>query len=240
MKKFVSVPTIICLAVLISNQGKAQLNTGYQGLYSGALTTFGNSIPSSPSFKPKTETIGNQYLFEEWVSGELIDDQGNTYSDGYLFNFNKINQNIYYKKKDSAGTFIVNKSLVKSIKLTDGVRTFTLEKVPAIDNENLYCVLVKGRKYSLYSLTKTNFVAANFFTNGFTSSGSMYDEFKDDVKYYVITADSSAKEVPLNRRAIKKIFEPEKDKVNEFFRKNNTAGVFGEETLKSLIQSISL
>jgi len=218
----------------------AQINGANQMLFQGAASSFGNSIPSAPSFKPKAETIGNQYLFEDWVSGELIDDEGNIYSDGYLFNFNKINQNIYYKKKDSAGNFIVNKSLVKSIKLSDGIKTYTLEKVPAIDNDNLYCVLVKGGKYSLYSLTKTNFVAANFFTNGFTSSGSMYDEFKDEVKYYVITADSNAKEVPLNRKAIKKVFEPEKDKVNAFFRKNNTAGVFEEETLKSLVQSISL
>lgn len=68
----------------------------------------------------------------------------------------------------------------------------------------------------------------------------MYDEFKDEVKYFLVTADGSKKEVPLKRKAVKKILEAEKQKVNEFFKYHNTAGVFGEEILVSLVESISL
>jgi hypothetical protein len=129
---------------------------------------------------------------------------------------------------------------VKSITLSDGVKTYTMEKVPSLDPDNLYAVLVKGNKYSLYSQTKTHFIAANYFTNGISSSGNMYDEFKDEVKYYVVTPDGKNNEVPLKRKAVKKIFEAEKEKVSEFFKANDTAGNFGEDFLKSLVESLSL
>lgn len=217
-----------------------QLNSGYQGLYSGAFASFGSSVPGVPNFATKNQTIGNQFLFENWVSGSIVDNDGKVFSDGYVFNYNKMNQNLYFKIKDSAVAFIVNKSMLKSILLSDGIKTITLEKIPGFDTDNFYQVLVKGKKYSLYSLTKTNFVAANYFTNGFTSSGSMYDEFKDDVKYYLTNASGSTQEVPLKRRAVKKALEAEKAKVDAFFKTNNTAGVFSEETLKSLVESVSL
>jgi len=232
--------SLIALLLIIGSV-QAQINAnGFQGLYSGAFSSFGNNIPSVPTFTSKNQTIGNQYLFENWVKGTLVDVDGKVFSDGYLFNYNKVNQNIYFRLKDSAVAFLVNKSLVKSITLSDGLKTYTLEKVPAIDNENLYATLVKGHKYSLYSLTNTKFIAANFFTNGISSTGNMYDEFKDEVKYFLVTADGSKKEVPLKRKAVRKLLEAEKQKVDEFFKHHNTAGVFGEETLVSLVESISL
>lgn len=214
--------------------------TGYQGLYAGALSSFGNSIPSVPSFTTKNQTVGNQYLFENWVGGTVVDKDGKVFSEGYLFNFNKINQNLYFRLKDSAVAFLVNKSLVTSISLSDANKSYVLEKVPSLDPDNFYRVLAKTKKYTLYSFTQTSFVPANYFTNGYTSSGSMYDEFKDQVKYYLVYADGRTKEVPLRRKAVKKIFEEDRQKVDAFFKNNNTAGVFGEETLKSLVESIAL
>jgi hypothetical protein len=235
----------LMLACFVSVSSNAQMNStqvsnGYQGLYSGAISSFGNSVPSVPTFSSKAQTIGNQYLFENWVTGTIVDNDGTVFSEGYLFNFNKINQNVYFRLKDSAVAFLINKSLLKSVTLTDGMKTYTLEKVPSLDSNYLYTVLVKGKKYSLYSLTKTNFVAANYFTNGITSSGSMYDEFKDEVKYYVVKADGTKKEVPLKRKAIKTAFESDKEKVAEFFKANDNAGTFGEDFLKSLVESLSL
>lgn len=237
MKKGFIVPVLLLFVVFSQAQTSG---SGFQGLYSGAFTSFGNSIPSVPNFSSKAQTIGSQYIFENWVNGSITDNDGKVFSEGYVFNFNKINQNLYFKLKDSAAAFIVNKSQLKSITLNDGVKTITLEKLPGFDTDNFYRVLVKGKKYSLYSLTKTNFVAANYFTNGITSSGSMYDEFKDEVKYFLVTPDGVTKEVPLKKKAVKKALEAEKTKVDEFFKMNNTAGVFGEETLKALVESVSL
>lgn len=140
MKKSISL-----LAILFAFFSSYAQNS-YQGLYSGAFSSFGNNIPSVPTFTSKNQTIGNQYLFETWVNGTLTDVDGKVFSDGYLFNYNKVNQNIYFRLKDSAAAFLINKSLVKSITLSDGVKTCTQEKVPAIDNENLCATLVKGTK----------------------------------------------------------------------------------------------
>ena len=228
------------MLLIVSFSSQAQTSySSISGLYNQAASTFGRSVPSVPTFGTKNETIGNQFLFENWVQGTVVDVNGNVFSSGYLFNFNKINQNLYFKLKDTAVAFLVSREEVKSIQLTDGFKNVLLEKVPAIDSNRFYQVLVKGEKYSLYSLTQTSFIAANFFTNGISSTGNMYDEFKDEVKYYVVTSDQKASEVPLKRKAVKKVFEAEKEKVTEFFREHDSAGNFGEGFLKSLVETLT-
>jgi hypothetical protein len=238
--KFVLIAAII-ISALSANAQMIQGSPGIQNFYDVAQSAFSTSaIPNVPSFERKAETVGNQYLFEDWVTGTVVNVDGVSFSDGYLFNFNKMSQNLYVRLKDTSAAFLVNKHQLKSIYLTDGSHQILMERVPAIDSNFFYTTLVKGDKYSLYSLTKTKFIASNYVTNGMISSGNLYDEFKDEVTYYIVFPDGTSKAVPAKKKSVKALFDTEKDKVDEFYKNGDNANdPFGEAFLKSLVKYLN-
>ena len=48
-------------------------------------------------------------------------------------------------------------------------------------------VLSAGSKYKIYKLTTTKFIKSDMETNGLVSSGNPYDEYADEITYYVLT-----------------------------------------------------
>jgi len=186
-------------------------------------------------FAQKANTVGNQYLFTDWVRGSVVDSKGAKF-DG-LFNLDKIGQNLYLKLDTSSNNaFMVDKQQVQFVSLSDGSASYEFEKIPSMKNDKLYCTLVKG-KYSLYSFAKTKFIASNYSTNGIATSGNLYDEFKDEVSYYVIFPDGTSKEISLKKKSIKSVLEAEKEKIDLFFKSNEFA--LDENSLKSLIKSLN-
>ena len=76
------------------------------------------TLPSVPDFTTKAQTVGSQYLFETWVGGSITDLEGHSFSDGYLFNYNKVTQNLYIRVRDSALALLVPKEQLKQISLS--------------------------------------------------------------------------------------------------------------------------
>lgn len=194
---------------------------------------FQNSIAVERNhFATKANTVGTQYLFPNWVKGSVVDNSGNIF-DG-LFNFDKITQELYLKLDSSSNNaFMVDKQQIKSATLTDGLISYQLERVPSLNNNNLYRILEKG-KYSLYGFTKTKFIPSNYTSNGIVTSGNLYDEYKDEVHYYIVFPDGTNKEISLKKKAIKSVLENEKNTVDLFF-KNNDAPSIDENYLKQLV-----
>jgi len=238
---FIVFASLMLTALSARSQNSLQSNsTELQKFYEAAQSSFNSAMPSMPSFERKVGTVGSAYLFENWVPGTVIDNEGTKFSDGYLFNFNKQSQNLYIRLRDTTAAFLVNKYLVRSIYLSDGNNSYLLERIPSLDSNFFYTSLAKGNKYSLYSFTKTKFIPSDYYTNGVSSSGNMYDEFKDETIYYIISTDGTAKQIPLKKKAVKAAFEGEKDKVEEFFKNNETANnPFGENFLKSLVEYLN-
>jgi hypothetical protein len=185
----------------------------------GDMRTFAEqteiSITTMP-FKPRQNVVGSQYLFKDWVEGSITDRQGTVFSGGF-FNMDKITQNIYLRI-DSNVTYLVDKRQLVSLSLNSEDGSYLLEKVPSLDTNQFYSALVKEKKYSLYSFTKTKFIPADYQTNGIVTSGNLYDEYRDEITYYVIFPDASAHPITLKEKAIRTLFESEKDKVNQFFK----------------------
>jgi len=190
-------------------------------------------------FGKKTNTVGSQFLFDDWVKGKVINTNGVEFTDG-LYNFNKVSQNLYVEMKDTANTvaFLVDREQLKSISLSDGIHTYLLEKVPALDAGSFYSVLAKGNKYSLYSQVKTKFIASDYETNGIVTSGNTYDEYKDEVSYWVVFADGSAHEISLKKKSIKNVLDAEKEKVDQFYKANADQDQ-NENFLSRLIASLN-
>ena len=209
----------IAIAGTLSVQAQNSLSVG------GDFQTFSESVQtgissaSLSSFSRKQDVVGSQYLFRTWVKGSVINKAGVKFSDG-LFNFDKISQNVYIQLKDNTA-FLVDKNQLKTISLSDDTTSYLFEKIPSLNNNTFYNALFKGSKYSLYSLTKTKFIPADYETNGIISSGNMYNEYKDDLTYYVVFSDGSCHEISLKKKSIKNLFESEKNKVDEFFKSND-------------------
>jgi hypothetical protein len=108
------------------------------------------------------------------------------------------------------------------------------EKTGSPDSVNFYQVLSRGNRYTLYGLTKTWFIESNYYTNGITSTGSMFDEYKEQSSYYIRTGEGKLTELPLKRRAIKNYFSAEKEKVTGFFKEHDTT----EQSLDNLLVSL--
>jgi hypothetical protein len=210
-------------------------------LFQAAQLSFGfMSFPPMQSFVPSFSTTGSKYLFPSWVNGTVIDQSGQKFSEGYLFNFNKASQALLLRLRDSSVAFMVDKQQLQSIVLSNGIKAYSLEKVKGLDSTKLYNVLVKGPKYSLYSFIRTKFEAADYFTNGISSSGSQFDEYKDEIKYYLVAADGKIYDLPFRKKAIKRSLNIEKDKVAEYYSKYDNAGhPFDESFLVGLIKSLN-
>jgi len=189
-------------------------------------------------FSKKGNVVGSQFLFKDWASGMVTNKEGISFTDG-LFNYDKINKNLYIFKNDTI--FLVNKFQLQTIRLrdmTDSAVRYVLEKIPSLKTDDLYIVVSKGTKYSLLKEVTTKFIVANYQTNGIASSGNMYDEFKDEYKYFILFPDGSSHPVSLKKKSVKAVLEGEKEKVDGFYKANGEAEQ-NENFLSRLITSLN-
>jgi hypothetical protein len=207
--------------VFILSSAKAQ--GGHTGT-TGDMRNFASQtsvvVQRTPFSNQKSNTIGSQFLFKDWATGMVTNKEGVSFSGG-LFNYDKINKNLYILKDDT--TFLINKFQLQTIRLhdlADSNTRYVLEKIPSLKTDDLYFVVAKGNKYSLVKEIRTKFIAADYQSNGIVSSGNMYDEFKDEYKYYIIFPNGSAHDVSLKKKSIKNALEAEKDKVEQFYKAN--------------------
>jgi hypothetical protein len=235
MKKILLVTLPAILAQCLHAQPNFQESAPADSLYEAARSSFSYAaLLSFPKFSPKPQTKGSQYLFDSWVPGSVTDINGVQFSEGYLFNFNKVTQNIYMCLRDSAAAFLLDKNLLRNASFQEGNRPVIFEKTGSPDSVNFYQVLSRGNRYTLYGLTKTWFIESNYYTNGITSTGSMFDEYKEQTSYYIRTGEGKLTELPLKRRAIKNYFSAEKEKVTGFFKEHDTT----EQSLDNLLVSL--
>lgn len=225
------------VGVLVASTAMAQ---GYQvqEVYKFANGAQAQNATALKNFGHSGEVVGSQFLFNTWVKGVIVNNEGVEFTNG-LFNYDKISQNLYINTNENNQAFLVFKKDVKSVTLTDGVTTVTLEKVPALKTDQLYTVLAKGSRYTLYALTKTKFVPASFSTNGISSSGNMYDEYRDEKSYFIVSASGAAQPVSLKMKSVKAALQADKEKVEDYLKQNPDATI-DENFVSLLVQSLNL
>jgi hypothetical protein len=181
----------------------------------------------------KGNVHGSRYLFENWVHGYIISPQDSLFQNpNYLFNYDKIGGGLLFTP-DGKKVLQVNSDQIKSFKLFDGGTPYSFEKVPAIDNVHFVQVLASGKNYKIYKLITTDFVKADYTTNGFTTHGNDYDEFVDNGKYFVLDVKTNQLEpLSLRKKSIKTVFAGDGDKVAKFMKDNS--GDYDDAYLSSL------
>jgi len=74
-----------------------------------------------------------------------------------------------------------------------------------------------GDKYKIYKAIRTSFVKSNYTTDGLTTSGNAYDEYKDEGTYYVYDVQTNdLQKITLKKKALKATFAKDGDKLNKF------------------------
>lgn len=191
---------------------------------------------SQNTFKPSRNVSGSQFLYTDWADGYAVDN--NDVKHAALFNYDKVREIFYMKEKDKDQVFIVTPSLVKSISISDGTNSYTFGKIQAINGDKMCLILTKGRKYSFCGVLKTKYIPADYNTNGIISSGNLYEEYQDELHYYVVLGDGTAKEVNMKKKALKSVFGSERDKVDKFLSDNATADV-NEKLVEGLVNYLN-
>jgi hypothetical protein len=173
---------------------------------------------SGASFvKPKGDTQGSTYFFDNWLHGYFIKlSDSIAQNPAYLYNYDKITGSLVITQ-DKTSSLEVDAGQYKSFTLFDNSgNPYVFNKVPAIDNTHFAEVLSSGKKYSIYKTVKTYYKKADFSTNGVSSSGNNYDEYVDEFTYYVIKTGGQPQKLLLKTKSIKAVFSDDADMVNKF------------------------
>jgi hypothetical protein len=172
-----------------------------------------------PVFHQPTETKGSRYLMTDW-SGGLVVNQFDTIikNPSYLFNYDKITGDLLMTQ-DKKTYIEVDRPQVKSFAIKNDEKGYVFVHASLIDNGDRYFQLLgQGDKYAAYKSIKTKLVKANGVSTGLTSVGNDYDEYVDEVVYYIVDFKSKTVKqfVDLKKKSIKDA-TPEKDKTEKYF-----------------------
>ncbi|HZZ74324.1 MAG TPA: hypothetical protein VFE04_00280 [Puia sp.] len=154
---------------------------------------------------------GSQFFLPAWSSGEVVTVHKEVYNEPLQFLYDKVRQEIFIRKKDSALVLLANKDEIASFSLKDdqgkqynfvNSKQFT-DETPEV----FYQVLVfNSTKLTLLKYIKTTLVKADYHDMMKIKEGEVDDSFVDKNIYYIVKADGVLQPVELKNKSIKKVF----------------------------------
>jgi|SRR5579863_552634 len=157
------------------------------------------------------EVKGSQFFLTDWSPGEIVTIHKEVFNADLQFIYDKVRQEIFIRKKDSALILLANKDEVESFSLKDNQGTqYNFVNSKLFTNETpevFYQVLVyDSTKLSLLKYIKTMFVKADYHDMMKVKEGEVYDAFVDKYIYYFVQPDGVLKPVELKTKSLKKVF----------------------------------
>lgn len=181
---------------------------------------------------------GNRYLFSDWTSGSVTLNNNEVYSNDYIFNFDKLTQDLYAKAVRTGITLQLDKLTIKEFKLEN--KNFVGAASIKAKNKNLFYeeLIYNGAKFSLFKSIETKFIRSN--PNDFNNAreGNLSDAYIDEIKYYISNANGELKQVSLYQKNIEKALKPQIEKVGKYFT-SNSSKIIDESLLIGLIYSLN-
>ena len=192
-----------------------------------------------PVFNTKEATVGTRYLFDSWVSGSVTTMNDTVFANpNFLFNYDKVSKNLL-ATQDKANVIEIYLSQIKSFVLKDKDKIMDFERVDIINHTDFFQALVKdASKFSLYKSLQTKFIKSNYTTNGIAESGNKYDEYKDEISYYVVLpGGKDFRKLELKKKSIKQALSSETSKVEAYFS-SHQQDILNEDFLTGLITNL--
>jgi hypothetical protein len=173
----------------------------------GALNTI-NSGVTLPLITHKEETKGSRYLIDRPAHGIIVDDQDHIMKDSsFLINFDKVDGKLLMTN-DGRQFTEVDKEKVKAFAIRTRDTSFVFLNVPLIDKNN-YCILIGvGQHFGIYKYLKTKLIRSNYVSNGLTESGNNYDEYVDNILYFIVDyQQNSIYKFELKKKSLREALE---------------------------------
>jgi hypothetical protein len=185
----------------------------------GPLNTL-NAGAMLPVVTHQEDTRGSRYLLKRFVKGVVVDQDGHVMTDSLnLLNFDKIDGQLMIAQ--TAGKYLeVDKEKVVAFALRDLDSAYIFLNVPALSKVNYFLLIATGPRYSVYKSIRTNFVKANYQSNGLIETGNNYDEYVDKQSYFWVDGQGRAGIFELKKKSILEALAGEKAKVGAYFAKH--------------------
>ncbi|HEY2349687.1 MAG TPA: hypothetical protein VGH64_11750 [Puia sp.] len=186
---------------------------------------------------------GSQFFLPEWSSGEVITIHHEIYSQDLQFMYDKVRQELFVRKKDSAMVLLTNKDEVKSFKLkNDRGEEFTFLNSKFFDEERpevFYQLLISdSAKLSLIKYIKTTLEKADTHDMMKVREGEINDAFVDKNTYYIVGSKGSMVPVQLKYKKLKESFA-ELGNNAEPYLKDHPQGVIDEDYLIAMVKELN-
>jgi hypothetical protein len=208
------------VSVVLTSEGANNDKTAASGdSFKEKLSTEGMTRNAGSEYIGKEGALhGSRYLFEDWVHGYVLTSADSIkQNDNYLFNYQKMDGSLVLTE-DGHTMQTIDRHLIKMFVLFDNQgQYYMFENVPSIDQTHFVQLLATGTSYKIYKQFGTKFIPNNYVSNGMTSSGNNYDEFKDDPSYYAVKVPGGApQKFVLKSKSIKTTFTADAAKVNKY------------------------
>ena len=154
---------------------------------------------------------GSQFFLPGWSKGEVVTIHNEVYNEPLEFLYDKVRQEVFIRKRDSALVLLANKDEIQSFSLKDNQGTqynFVNSKLYTDETpEVFYQVLVyDSTKLSLLKYIKTTLVKADYHDMMKVKEGEVNDAFIDKYIYYIVKADGVLQPIELKTKSLKKVF----------------------------------
>lgn len=230
-----------------SAQSDANSTTISNAIQELSSTVAGNTTTSAVgSFvnfhAPKENTKGRRFLLADWAKGTVTTKQDLVLqNDNLAINYDKLSHDLYYSL-DHKTVIEAERSHIKSFHLvaSDGA-TMDFGRLDLVKPEVFFQVFIPfdNTHYGLYSLTTTTFKKADYRTDGMVETGNNYDEYVDNVQYYIVSPGGKEYQpVELKKKSVRASLPNAKPKVDEYLSQHKNDDI-NETFLKGLIEYIN-
>jgi hypothetical protein len=208
MKQLIILPVALLSASSLFSQSNIGMGQDFAELaaHHGVL---GKGFASFQGYS-SGEILGSAFYFPDWASGELVTTRKEIYNDGLQFIYDKANQELYVRKKDSALILMANKDEIQSFTLIDNdARKYNFVNSKLFTDETpevFYQVLVYDSSgISLFKYIKTYLVKPDMRDPVQVNLGNIHDAYVDRYIFYIVV-ESELHAVTLKSRSILKAF----------------------------------
>lgn len=210
------------------------------GNYFQKANLVNNNDVMLPSYKVNGEDAYNTYFSKDWVKGSVTTTDNQTYSEGLVFKFDKVNRQLYFKKIDSETIMQAEMSKVSLFSLiTD--KQYIFIKGDLLSNQH------KGEIFEILVLDEKKFSLLKYILSVYqqpmeNSAAQAMTQTKTTGKYvdvpvYYIYNNSSLQQVDLKKKSFLKALNPDELKAQSYIQSHN--GNFNEVYAINLLNYIN-
>jgi hypothetical protein len=203
---------LVSVNTLFSQNGTTGVTMGldFAELAKGQSNTKNGISPSSFQTYSSREVYGSQFFIQGWQPGEVFTVHKEAFSEGLLFSYDKVRQELFVRKKDSSLILLANKDEIESFSLKSEGRQYNFVNSSLFTDDKpevFYQVLVYDSSgLSLFKYIKTTFVKADLTDMMRQREGDIYDSFVDKYTYYIVKNHGIPETVQLKSKSLKKAF----------------------------------